>query len=173
MFSRRTRLAALAGAAALAAAIALPASPAEAQSDCAFSTAGTPCYLQNLAELYAAGDTHGDTVNADEQNGTRYVFEPFEVSGGETYGYIENTNGALCWNTDYPTDNEIGLDSCQSADANELYAMVPCPNGSWCINNLNWGGNYKLWVESNGDPLELATGKGINDYDTWHALSST
>jgi hypothetical protein len=170
MFSLRTQLAALAGAAALAAAIALPASPAEAQSDCAFSKAGTPCHLENLAGLYAAGDTHGHTVNADEQNGTRYIFEPVEHSGGETYGTIDTTNGALCWNTDYPHDNQIGLDSCHTTDKNELYAMVPCPNGSWCINNLNYGGNAKVWVKNNGNPLELvATGTGVSDYNAWYA----
>jgi hypothetical protein len=169
MFSRRARLAALAGAAALAAAIALPASPAEAQSNCAFSTAGTPCYLQNLAEYYAAGDTHGEPVYADEQNGTRYVFEPYEVSGGETYGEIETTNGALCWNLAPPSLN-VGLDSCPPGDTNELFAMVPCTNGSWCINSLDYGGNYKLYADVNGNPLQLVTGKGINDYDTWYAL---
>jgi hypothetical protein len=150
MFSRRTRLVALAGAAALAAAIALPASPAEAQGNCAFSTRGTPCYLENWSDLFAAGDTHGGYVTADgDLNGTRYIFEPFG-----TYGYIETTNGGLCWNID-PPSIYVGLDSCQLGDDNELYAMVPCPGGSWCIYSYDYGGNYKLYGYANGDPLEF------------------
>jgi hypothetical protein len=168
MFSLRTRLAALAGAAALAAAIGLPASPAEAQSNCDFSL-GQACYLQNVVGFYAAGDTHGETVGADSGNGTRYVYRAYEASGGVTNGYITNTADTLCWNLDTST-NEIGLDSCPAGDSNEMFAMVPCADGSWCINSLDYGGNYKLYADVNGNPLQLVTGKGINDYDTWYAI---
>jgi hypothetical protein len=172
MFSRRTRLAALAGAVALAAAITLPASPAAAQSDCAFGTGGVACYLQNVAGFWAAGDTHGEPVYADPTNGSQYVFHPFETINSLTYGGISNTNGALCWNTDYPDNNEIGLDSCQykNNDANEEFAMVPCGTGAWCINNLNWGDNAKVYAEADGVTLTLASGIGLGPGNEWDAL---
>jgi hypothetical protein len=175
MFSRRARLAALAGAAALAAAIALPASPAEAQSDCSFTVVGTPCYLQNVGGLWAAGDTHGDTVNADAENGSRYIYVPYETVGGRTYGYISTTNGALCWNFITGPD-EIYLDSCPAGDPNEMFNLVPCPNGSWCISSLDWGPGPILWAEYNGDALGFV-GPGTAGipsapykYDEWDAL---
>jgi hypothetical protein len=172
MFSLRTRLAALAGAAALAAAIALPASPAEAQSDCSFGAGGVACYLQNAAGFWAAGDTHGGSVSADPKNGSRYVFHPVESINGLTYGGISNTNGALCWNTDYPGSNYIVLDSCQfqNKDYNEYFAMVPCGVGAWCINNLNWGDNAKVYAGVSGVALQLGGITGLGPGNEWNAL---
>jgi hypothetical protein len=169
MFSLRTRLAVLAGAAALAAAIVVPASPAEAQSNCNFSE-GQACYLQNVEGFYAAGDTHGKTVGTDNINGTRYVYRAYEASGGLTYGYITNTADTLCWNLDTSL-NEIGMDSCPAGDPNEMFAMVPCADGSWCINSLDDGGNYKLYGNVNDMPLFFFP--AVNKYSEWDALTST
>jgi hypothetical protein len=176
MFSRRTRLAALAGAAALAAAIALPASPAEAQSNCSFGAGYVDCYLQNQAGYFAAGDTHNKSVDTDTDasTATRYYFSPFETSGGETYGFISNTSipPTLCWNFNTSL-NQIGMDHCyfNGSDGNELFAMVPCHNGSWCINSYDWGGNYKLGGYPNDTPLYFENiGLGLPAY--WDALTS-
>jgi hypothetical protein len=173
LFLLRTRIVAIAAAAALAAVTALQVSPAEAQSDCAFSKAGTLCGLENGYGFWAAGDTHGEDVYADPTNGTRYAFHPYETVGGETYGGISNGNGALCWNTDYPDNPDIGLDSCQYAkgDANELFAMVPCGDGAWCMNNLNWGPDSKVFGYPADSDLMLLSGVGLNGADEWDAVT--
>jgi hypothetical protein len=141
------------------------------QSDCLFGEGYVDCYLENRDLLWAAGDTHGGYVYADDQNGTRYYFTPYETSGGETYGYISNTSFTLCWNLNPAVSNLVGLDSCPIPDNNEMFAMVPCADGSWCINSLDYGGNYKLFADENG--LALAVAPGVNDASEWDALSST
>jgi hypothetical protein len=177
MFSLRTRLAALAGAAALVAAIAVPGSAAaaaernaraQAGSNCLFSE-GAYCYLESRSGFYAAGDTHGDTVGTESGNGSRYLYTPIVTSGGLTYGEISNTAGTLCWNL--AAMGYVYMDSC-NADDNELYAMVPCANGSWCISNFDDGSLFLLWGQYNDTPLYFQGG-GPNADSEWEALSST
>jgi hypothetical protein len=143
-------------------------------SNCLFGEGGVPCYLKNQEGLYAAGDTHGQLVGTDASNGTRYVFTPVGTAGGETYGYISNLAYTLCWNVN-PNANpqlyEIGLDSCPVPDYNELFAMVPCSGGSWCINSYDYGGSAKLWGYPNDSPLYFETGYS-GPAIWWDALTS-
>lgn len=140
-------------------------------SNCLFSTAGTPCYLRNRDGFYTAGDTHGDTVNTDSANGSRYIYQPYLTDDGYTYGSISTTNGALCWNFITSLDN-VYLDSCQTGDANELFAMVPCPDGSWCISNFDWGPGYRLYGAADDTPISFVSYKASAP-EEWDALSST
>jgi hypothetical protein len=154
---------------------------AQSGSDCNFSDGYVDCYLQNQVGgvgygYWAAGDTHGEYVGTDTRNGTQYVFVPADPSvigsNGETYGHIETTNGALCWNTDNPSSIYVGLESCQGEDYNEMFAMVPCPTGSWCINSYDWGPDYKLGGYPDDTPLEFEN-IGLGSPAYWNAFTST
>ncbi len=175
MFLLRTRLGMIAGAAALAAAIVLPASTAAAapaqrdapaQSACLFSE-GYYCYLQNGLGYYIAGDTHGDTIGTDSVNGTRYLYTAIETVNGLTYGEISNTAGTLCWNY---ASGFVYMDSC-NGDNNELYAMVPCSGGSWCISSYDIGPLYLLNGGYASSPLYFEGGSPTSASE-WVSLTS-